>query len=64
MNESQREAHLDGSGGGKKLGRVEEEDTIFRIYYVKKTIIFSYKKKKMLLYKYLNIGFILRKIGS
>lgn len=35
LNESQREADLDVSGGGKKLGEVEDEETVFRIYYVK-----------------------------
>ena len=27
---------LDGRGGGEKLGRVEEEETITRIYYLRK----------------------------
>lgn len=66
MNESQREANLDGSGVEEKLGGVEEQEAIIKIYYVRKKSIFSYNKKskETFIAEILNIKLILKNFGN
>jgi hypothetical protein len=41
-----KKVDLDGKGDGKELRGKEGQGTIIRIYYVRKQIIFSKKKRK------------------
>lgn len=37
---------LEGRGSGEELRRIEEQETVFRIYYVKKEFIFNKSEVK------------------
>lgn len=37
---------LEGRGGGEELRRIEEQETVFRIHYVKKEFIFNKSEVK------------------
>lgn len=48
------------------MGGLEEQETVFRIYYVKKKFIFSFKKKikETFIVQIFKYRIILRKIGN